>query len=372
MKALHLTLDASISQSGKETVFYNMLAEFSKYWERIDILCPRIDGGQERNIHHNVFIHPSSNQFLLQPWFVYKQGSKIIKQQHLDVIILHSGPPFFTDIGALFLHWRFGIPIMGEIMHIVGYPKAADLTEKVFYWMTKWWWRFFQRYVKAIRVINSQDSLPKLVEWGIHRSKLHVIQANYIDHDAFKPIDMPKTNNSLLFVGRLEKNKGILELLDTLTLIKKQIPTIKLTIIGTGSLRTKIEEKIKQLHLQQNIRIIPFLKSQQELVSYYNQTQILVITSYNEGGPRVALEAMACKTAVASTPVGIIKELIVNDENGIILDWNPIRNAQILADLLKQSLKLKNIAENGFKSVKNTNNIDAIGKYAKTYLEILS
>jgi len=369
-KSLHLTLDASISQSGKETVFYNMLAEFSSYWQRIDILCPRIVGATKRTIHQNVYIHPSPYHFLLQPWFVFKEGSRVIQEQKPDVIILHSGPPFLTDLGALLLHLRYRIPIIGEIMHIIGYPKAADFTERVFYWMTKWWWKFFQHFVKAIRVINHVDSLPKLVEWGIPRDKLYVIPANYIDHNIFKPINIPKKDNSLLFVGRLEQNKGIFQILKALVLIKKKIQNVHLTMIGSGSLQLRIEKMIADLQIQDNVTLIPFLKTQQDLIKYYNQARILVITSYNEGGPRVALEAMACKTVVASTPVGIINELIKDGENGIILNWDEQAIAHKLVKALVNIDKLTVMAKKGYESVAIYNYKESISILGKRYQQI--
>ncbi|MDP2947236.1 MAG: hypothetical protein Q8N88_03910, partial [Nanoarchaeota archaeon] len=87
MKLLMITGDRALAQ-GREGPFYYMLEEFSKYWERIDIICPRLRqgfGGQVKlhvqKFFNNVYVHSSNLPLILQPWFIFKKGKEIFKEQ---------------------------------------------------------------------------------------------------------------------------------------------------------------------------------------------------------------------------------------------------------------------------------------------------
>ena len=371
MKVLHLSLDPSASQPGKQTVFYNMLAEFSNYWDRIDLFCPKTNNGVSRIIHQNVHVHPSPWHFLFQSLFIIYQGRKLVKKRPYDLIILHSCPPFLTDFGAIILSKFYKIPIIYEVFHIVGYPKSASLLETAYKWMTFFWLKISQSCYHSIRVINALDTYPVLIHWGIPKHKIKLIPAFYIDSKIFKPRHREKRLNSVLFVARLVRNKGIFETLTAIKIARASIPQIKLTIVGTGSLRNKIIPFISDNKLEDNIRLIGFLKTQRQLSQLYNRSQALVMTSYNEGGPRVVLEAMACALAVVATPVGLVREVIKHKVNGLIVSWDPEDIAQKLVYLLKNKKISRQMGSQAILSVKKYPYKKMIRNLAVTYQSLI-
>jgi len=118
------------------------------------------------------------------------------------------------------------------------------------------------------------------------------------------PDNIDKKNNNVIAVGRLEKVKGF----DLLIESWKNISS-NLIIIGNGKEYSYLTELIIKLGLDDRIQIINEV-SQNKLIEYYQQASMLIISSRNEGGPRVALEALYLKIPVISTDVGHMSEIL--------------------------------------------------------------
>jgi len=371
MNILHLTLDQTIAQDGKETVFYNMLKHFSRYWGRIDVLCPGSAISKKRTIYKNIHVHPSPWSFWFQIPFIVIEGSKLLATNRYSAILVQSCPPFFLDIAALYLRLRFRIPVILEVMHVVGYPKATGIWERIGPALTKFWLRLVSSNLVAIRVIN-KETYALLLAWDIPKTKILLVPAFYLDSNLFQKIKgIKKEKNSILFIGRLVANKGVFELLKAITKIKEKIPDVTLTVIGEGPLRPKIKLFIEQNGLHSAVKFVGFLKTQEELVRFYNQSEVLAVVSYNEGGPRVVLEAMACGLPVVSTNVGIVGDVIKDGENGLLTSWDPIDIAQKLTLLLKDNKLRYTFSSRNLDTIKQFEARKMIQNYAQAYKKLL-
>jgi len=362
--------------SGKKGPFYYMLEEFSRHWERIDIITPKIQNPKSKiqNIFGNVFIHSSNLPLIFQPWFIFKKGKEIFKQQKFDLFTVHSYPPFYNDIGGLWLHNRIKTPYTSEIMHVTGYPKAGNFKEWFYKILTRLFVKKITKKAKAIRTINQTQVSEFLIKRGVDKEKIKYIPAFYIDFEIFKPFDFaqgkPKKYD-IVFSGRLVKNKGINLLLRAIRNVKIQMPNVKLAITGSGPLENKIKNYIKNNDLKNNIDLIGWVKGTKELADIYNQSKLMVMPSFNEGGPRVTLEAMACKVPVLTSRVGIMLNIINNNENGIFIDWNVKDITNKIMLLLKDDNLRNKIAENGHKTVQQFERKKVIENYARTYQALL-
>ena len=121
-----------------------------------------------------------------------------------------------------------------------------------------------------------------------------------------------------LAVGRLEKVKGFDLLIESWTNIKT-----KLVIIGSGKERENLLYLVKKNNLDNQIEILDEVK-REDLISYYENASVLIVSSRDEGGPRVALEALYLGIPVISTDVGhmpdiLPKELLANKDDLVSL-----------------------------------------------------
>jgi len=215
---------------------------------------------------------------------------------------------------------KFNLPFMIEIHHVVGFPRAANFKEALLRIFFQLFFKKVSRRTRAIRVVNNNQTRKFLERLGISAEKIKYLPSFYIDHGIFYPQNLEKKYD-LMFAGRLAKNKGLDLLLEILTGVKKVFPGFKIAIVGEGTQKKKFESQIRQAGLADNIEFLGWLKDFDQLAEAYNQAKVLLITSDNEGGPRVGLEAMACGVPVISTRVGLMLDIIKNGENGYLADW---------------------------------------------------
>lgn len=395
MKLLFISGDTSLAQ-GKKGPFYYLLEEFSQYWDRIDIICPKTEQ-KIFCVHNNVFIHSSNKSRIFQPIFILKKGLEIYKKEKFDIFGVHSYPPFYNDIGGRWLHNKIKVPYVLEVMHITGYPKAGSFKEWFYKILTRCFIKFFAKRAKTVRVINQKQVPEFLIKSGVDKKNIKYIPAFYIDLETFKPreIEKPRTipplrevrgkKYDIVFSGRLVKNKGILLLLEAVKHLNHfnqaskvsdqpspdRVGTISLIIIGDGSLKPKIEKYVRKNNLQKYVILAGWLAGIEDVAKIYNQSKIFVMPSFNEGGPRACLEAMACKIPVITTKVGIMIDIIKDWENGVFIDWDEKDASEKILKLLDDENLRKKIAENGYNTVQQFERKKAIKNYAKTYQNLL-
>ncbi|HEY6118890.1 MAG TPA: glycosyltransferase family 4 protein, partial [Pyrinomonadaceae bacterium] len=130
------------------------------------------------------------------------------------------------------------------------------------------------------------------------------------------------TNTDMLvgIVGRLTEIKNHQLFLDAVKLFKNLGPTdhrVKFVIIGDGSMRAALEEKVKDLGLESDVT---FAGNRSDPENFYPALDILALTSRNEGTPLTLIEAMANARPVIATAVGgvvdLLGPLVSEDEAG--------------------------------------------------------
>ncbi len=373
---LMISGDSGIAR-GKRNIFYEMLKEFSKYFENVHVITGSNGIGKTFTIHGNVHIHPNNRSRFLRMdfWghenFVYKRALKINKTDGLDFVISHVIPPVFPGTKAgIRVAKELGIPHFAEVMHIPGFPKAEGIRELIDRAaMGLFMKRYFAEFDK-IRIINQGETRDFLLKSGVPAGKLIFIPAFYVDFELFKPQGNIKRNErAFVYSGRFETNKNIFALLDAFKIVSKSFPSAKLKMIGDGALLDRVKKFIIKYKMD-GVEILGWLPGHEDLAKVYCESACLVMPSFSEGGPRVTLEAMACETAVISTPVGIMKEVIRDGENCLQTGWSAAEIAEKMMFVLKEPDKTRAIAKAGQRSVKEFEYHKAIKFYAESYLNL--
>lgn len=166
-------------------------------------------------------------------------------------------------------------------------------------------------YHCADHIIVSSVSARERVIQRYHISPRCVdVIPNYVDTALFRPLDLPRKPRSLIFVGRLEPQKNLFALFDSLT-----DTNIHVTVVGTGSLETALKEYARARGIQVTfLTVIP----NDELPYELNRHCVFVLPSLYEGSPKALFEAMACGMPVLAADSPGIREVITYGVNGFL------------------------------------------------------
>lgn len=326
MKLLMISGDRSLLRKQRGAFWYT-LEEFRKHWERIDIICPRTavshevsDSSLTSHIFENVFFHPSFKGLWHQPWWILSKGGELVKEHAHEVMTVHEYPPFYNGIGARWLSKKLHVPYAIEIHHVVGFPVAASNQEWVGRLLSFLYLRFDVRRARALRCVNAATK-HLLSQWGVPEEKVAVLPSFYLDREAL--LETPPLQEKvydIVFCGRLVANKGVHEILQAIGSMPPYVTTL---IIGDGPERGSLEEKAKKLNLSERVKFCGWLSENTDVYRAMQSGKVFVVASKSEGGPRVALEAMALGLPVVSTCVGVMPEVIQDGVNGMFTSGDP-------------------------------------------------
>ena len=366
--------DPSVAQGHKST-HYHMLRYFSRHWSRVDIICLPARGAIPRQVHSNVFVHPSPWPKALQPLFIRRKGAELLAQRQYDLVTTQDFGFFYTGMGAWWLMRGRETPLVSEIHHLEGYPRAVTGKERVYRWLAGRYIPFINRRAAAFRAVNSVEVPELLRKMGVPEEKILVLPSLYLDFDVFHPPApedcLQSRQFDLLYVGRLAPNKGLFTLLEGFQRLRATHPKATLALRGDGPLREAVQARITALGLAEAVTWIPRLDQISDLANLYRSSRMLVCASTAEGGPRVTVEAMACGTPVITTPVGIMRELVEDGVNGLVFQWDAAEMAAKAARLLDDEALAAQIGEQGRVSVQDFRAEDVIKRYAQGYHDLI-
>lgn len=356
MKLLMISGDRALA-SGKQGAFYNTLSELHKHFDRIDVICPHVPVRRyDMAIFGNVHVHPAPLPLVLQWLWIWHKGRALIREQQPEVMTVHEYPPFYNGIGARLLR---GVPYLLEIMHIPGLPRASGVRERLYRWLMRRLIAWDARPATAVRVINEHETPDFLVAAGIPRDRLMHVPAFYIDLDTFTPGDTPKQYD-VIFIARLTRNKGIDLFLEAVRRAR-----VNALVVGDGPLLKWAKAKARKEGLK--IHFHGFAKDAAEIAELINQSRLLAMTSLNEGGPRVVLEALACGVPVVATPVGIVTDVLPPEA---IEEWDAEAFARKINNILSDSALYTRLRESGLTAVQSFERKTAIARYAEAIKSI--
>ncbi len=169
---------------------------------------------------------------------------------------------------------------------------------------------------QARRIVAvSRDLADRTIALGARPDQLVVIP-NGVDRSIFHPRDreqarrelgLPVDGRLILFVGRLEKAKGLEELISAFTILAVEDASLKLVVVGDGAMRARCDQAAAQLGGRM---LVAGGRPLAEVSRWMAAADLLALPSWHEGTPNVVLEALASGRPVVASRTGGIPDLV--------------------------------------------------------------
>ena len=204
--------------------------------------------------------------------------------------------------------------------------------------------RFFTRLTlqRANAVVTkSQHLRHEAIRLGSDSAKVHTVM-NGCDTTIFRIADRLQARTDLnvdpaahliVYVGRFEVTKGLLELVEALATLRMRNRSVQLALVGDGPSQALISERANTLGVAKHIRFVP-PQTSRGVSHWLAAANLLALPSYAEGCPNVVLEAINCGRPIVATNVGGIPEIV--DERCSVLV--PPRDVAALVTALEMAL----------------------------------
>lgn len=308
-------------------------------------------------------------RFIFQRFYFLRKVSKLLKKENFDKLVLENHPTQFQVVklnnnlikykNKIYYHCH------NEIKKTFGFEK------------------YFLECKKIISISNFiSDSIIKDIK-GLEKDKISVLK-NCIDTETFnkkididkerKVLNVDKDEKIILYTGRLVPEKGIMELIKSIQLVKTE--NIRLIVAGGAVSKISVDTPfILQLKEEakftgKKVDFIGYVEHS-EIYKLYKTADVVVLPSiWEEPAGLTMIEASAAGAKLITTDVGGIKEYI-SDDSAIILKNNEclVENIAKSIDLILENKQLASKLKN--KGIQNSK-IYNFENYYKNFMMIIN
>lgn len=232
----------------------------------------------------------------------------LITLENRDTTIVYSASEFWMDsLPAFILKLRFPKikwiaawfqtapnPLIGFAS---GYRKKNYKLSAFYHW-------FMQLPIKPLIggwadfVLVNNEEEKKYFPYLNKQGKTVVIlgAVNIEDIETWKQLNKKAVFDKIytaVFQGRFHPQKGVVELIDIWKKVTEKLPGAKLVMIGDGPLINAVKNRIKQLDLEENVKLLGFVFDGDQKYRIFSQSKIVVHPAFFDSGGMAAAEAMA-------------------------------------------------------------------------------
>lgn len=275
---------------------------------------------------------------------------RFLAEHHVDLLCTHG---YKATVMGWIAGRRGGIPV---ISFSRGY--TAENRKVAFY---EWLDRQALKRVDGIIAVSAGQR-ERLASFGVHGRKSWVVrnavvvepldsgQASAARSCICQKLDIPADAQLVVSAGRLSPEKGHRFLIEAIGLLKKQEKNRVFVLCGDGPCYTDLIDQAKALGVFGQCRFPGFQRNIQE---FFQAMDLMVLPSLTEGLPNVILEAFALAKPVVSTRVGGVPELMIEGENGYMVEKErPDLLAAAIAGSLDDPEKMRAMGEAGYQRVR--------------------
>ena len=283
-----------------------------------------------------------------------------LKGRRFDAIV--SGITVTNSVHSLFASKLLGAPIITIAQTISDYsntPTRAYSKWKQFGWsgqaaavkaLGDWASSWASTFARAL-ICVSQPVADAVIKAGFPSDRVRVT-----GNGVLLPLDLiahPTKEFEATFLGRIVREKGIMELLQAWASVTKRMNDARLCVIGEGDFLENSEEFVEVHHLRRNVVFMGFVPERQKY-SLLSKSKLLVFPSLSHEGWGMAItEALACGVPVVAFDNPVISNIFGANSAVVLVPNNDMDAlAKTITHLLEDDDYLKNLGVEAKESAK--------------------
>jgi len=292
--------------------------------------------------------------------------SALIKQKHIHIIHTHG---YKSDILGLIAAKMSGIKAV-TTPH--GFGNAKGMKLKLYLRLGDFVFKYFDIIAplsEELKFLLIRNNVPErkiqLIRNGVDLTEIELEKRKVTENRSTK-----SGKKRIFYVGRLEFEKNVIDIIKTFDLLYREHKDIRLIIVGDGMEKEKLEEQTRSMSSHSKIKFLGYRSDRLELL---NDCDLFSMTSSSEGIPRCMMEAMAMEIPVASYNIPGVSELIIHQRTGFMADFGNIEDLKkCWEQLLFNREFAKRIAKNGRKRIEEYYSAKRMaGEYVNLYQKML-
>lgn len=212
--------------------------------------------------------------------------------------------------------------------------------------------------IEHFNIKNEIITIPNFIDMSLYQQEADLnLRRNFIKDEEF----------ILTHISNFRKVKRVEDVIKIFEKVNKLKPSI-LLMIGDGPERLKAESLCRKLGLSENVRFLGKLKVIEKILAI---SDVFILPSATESFGLVALEAMACKTAIISTNSGGLNEVNIEGITGYLSDVGDVKKmADDTLKLLNDSDLLHAFKTNALKHAKTFDVVNILPQYQSIYQQL--
>lgn len=371
----------AIQKLGHKVVVFAGTKKEESFWENdfvYRIPCRNTEDFDDNTTPHFKHIHEDIGFDIIEGTDYSAWGLSIKKQYpEIPLVLKLHTPSFLVDLLQFQplafqqkLRFIFGALRRFKIPHLPVEPKIKDYLHEVNIF------RIADAYSSP-----SKSILSKLVEFNVidHKTPSFILPIPLSINENILKIESRKvlTSVNIIFIGRLEIRKGVIELSNAIPLILNKHPDIKFTFVGRAANSPKKQvDMISYLSkkLQKYSDHITFTGGvpHEKIAAYLETGDIFIFPSHYESFGIVCTEAMAAGKAVIGSKNGGMVEILDNGNCGLMTEINSVEIAKNISRLILDSELRSRLGELARERVLNKYNLnDILNKQIDIYNQII-
>lgn len=241
-----------------------------------------------------------------------------LKKDDYQKILFSSSQFFLLPILCYRIKNKSEIILIPGGSESLKYSQYNKLISIVYRWLEK------ASYLTCDTLVIFSKSL--IDNWDLVRytDKIKIANRHYKNEAVFfRRSDYNDRKYYYGYIGRLENDKGIINLIKAFQKVVQYDNRANIVIVGRGALRKYLIDYIDSHKLSNNVTYLTWVDHHM-ISNLLNEISLLIIPSFTEGLPNVFIESLFCGTPVLANSVGALRDHIVEGENGYLVDDNNI------------------------------------------------